>query len=55
MKVVPRDDVTPICPWCETELHEVVRISDKKMFMHKGYCYVCPNCRKVLGFADWSA
>ena len=55
MKVVIRNDITPICPHCEKELEEVVRIADKKLFLLKGYCYVRPHCSKVLGFADWSA
>ncbi len=55
MKVVPRNDITPICPHCEKKLEEVFRISDDKRLMNKGYCYICPHCRKVLGFADYSA
>ena len=55
MKVVERKDITPICPHCEQELEEVIRIKDAKLFLLKGFCYVCPHCKKVLGFADWSA
>jgi len=54
MKVVQRNDVTPICPHCEKKLREVYRISDSRIFGSKGYCYVCPSCRKILGFADYS-
>ena len=55
MKIVTKKDVTPICPHCDAKLHEVIRIADAKLMMNKGYCYICPDCHKVLGFADWSA
>jgi uncharacterized protein with PIN domain len=53
--VVQNNDVTPICPWCEKKLRQIFRIADAKLLMNKGYCYVCPHCNKVLGFADYSA
>ena len=48
---------TPVCPHCERELHQIIRIEDDKGWFkgHLGYCYACPNCRKVLGFADYSS
>ena len=58
MRVVERKGVDPICPHCERELDEVWVNSDLKVpgFFARdwGQVYICPYCRKVLGFADWS-
>ena len=45
-----------ICPHCERKLDVIYRIEDQKGFFqgHKGYCYACPQCRKILGFADYA-
>jgi len=59
MKITDADDlgIAPICPHCDHDLAEVYRISDQKGWFqgHLGYCYLCPHCRKVLGFADYSS
>jgi len=62
MKIIDASDLAeefkPICPHCGTELNEMVRIEDEKGFFqgaHLGYCYACPCCRKILGFADYSS
>ncbi|MEQ8789244.1 MAG: hypothetical protein RIC55_23320 [Pirellulaceae bacterium] len=59
MRIVEAADVdpdfSPICPHCNQPLEEVVRLEDQKGWFqgHLGYCYACPKCRKVLGFADY--
>jgi uncharacterized protein with PIN domain len=57
MKILNVDNVNPLCPHCEEELAEVLRVKDQKgLFQGRyGYCYMCPHCRKVLGFADYSS
>jgi hypothetical protein len=51
------DNIRPICPHCEAELTEVLRVKDRKGWLEgiKGYCYLCSSCGKVLGFADYSS
>ncbi len=46
--VEERDDVSPICPYCEKKLHTVYtkRIES---FFGKRYMFFCPHCNKVLG------
>jgi hypothetical protein len=48
--------LTPLCPHCEAPLDSIYRLQDDKgSFQTKlGYCYVCPHCRKVLGFSDYA-
>ena len=46
-----------LCPHCEQELSKILIISDLGTGgfwsgTHHGYCYACPHCHKVLGFAD---
>lgn len=61
MKIVNAEDVAPdvepVCPHCEKTIEMIVRISDEKGWFqgHLGYCYVCPHCRKILGFSDYSS
>ena len=51
------EDFKPICPHCDNELDQVVRVRDVKGFLRAnlGFCYACPICRKVLGFADYAS
>ena len=55
--IQPKSDNYPICPHCESELDTIYRIRDEKGFFEgkKGYCYICSQCRKVLGLADYMA
>ena len=61
MKIVESSDIAAdfkaICPHCEKELDEIVRIEDEKGFFRAilGYCFACPYCRKILGFSDYSS
>jgi len=47
----------PICPHCSQEINTILRLGDEKGWFqgHLGYCFACPHCRKVLGFADYSS
>ncbi len=51
--VVRREDVTPICPHCESELTEVYA-KEKGVPLIEGRTAVffCPHCSKVLGFGQ---
>ena len=58
MKIVKAEDnFTPVCPHCNQEIDVIVRIEDETGWFesHLGYCFACPLCRKVLGFADYSS
>jgi ABC-type ATPase with predicted acetyltransferase domain len=49
---VRRDDVVPVCPYCETDLPEIhVRTVRGAFGMGRGFVMTCPSCRKVLGTA----
>ena len=43
-----RDDVTPICPHCKTDLHKVFSQITSGL-LGKRYIYFCPECKSVLG------
>ncbi len=45
-----RDDVRPVCPYCERELSDVWYQEIRGM-LGKRYVYLCSTCRKVLGFS----
>ncbi len=50
--VVMREDLTPICPHCGTEVPEIyARRPTGKFGIGRGYVFFCPHCRKVMGFA----
>lgn len=49
--VVRREDLVPMCPYCETDLPEVYARRPKGGFgIGRGFVFFCPNCQKVLGF-----
>ncbi len=50
MLVEERDDIEPICPYCEADLHKVW-IRELREFFGKRFVYFCPTCRKSLGFS----
>jgi uncharacterized protein with PIN domain len=51
--LVDRDDLTPLCPHCSAELHEVHRRGTGfPLAQGRTLVYFCPSCRKVLGFAQ---
>lgn len=51
--LVDRRDLTPICPHCSAELPEVYT-HGRGFPLGEGrtFVYFCPQCRKVLGFAQ---
>ncbi len=42
------EDVTPVCPHCETPVGQILYRSLSGMFGRR-YIYFCSACRKVLG------
>ena len=43
-----KDDVDPICPYCEKVLR-TIWIRELRGFFGRRYVYFCSHCRKVLG------
>jgi hypothetical protein len=56
VQIVNDKNAVPVCPHCDREMETIVRVEDSKgLFQgHYGYCYICPHCRRVLGFSDYS-
>ena len=53
LKFILRDDITPICPFCEKELNEIYYNSKGSGFLEsKNVVYFCPHCLKILGFGQ---
>jgi len=49
-KVTAREDIAPICPFCEKELEEVyIKTKGLGLLTGKNIVYFCPHCSKVLG------
>jgi uncharacterized protein with PIN domain len=48
MQLVEKNDVTPICPHCNTQL-TAIAFRELRATLGKRYIYFCPNCQKVLG------
>lgn len=47
---VRREDVVPVCPYCEAELPEIhVRKPRGPFGIGRGFVFFCPECRKVMG------
>ena len=57
MEIIDDAEAQPVCPHCEKSPDKIVRVEDEKGFFqgHLGYCYICPECRKILGFADYAS
>lgn len=53
---VRRDDLVPICPYCEAQLTEIYtrkpRGSFKVFGLGRGLVFFCPHCRKTLGIGS---
>ena len=45
-----KDDIQPLCPHCEVELH-TVWMQELRGILGRRYTYFCPHCRKVLGIS----
>ena len=51
---VRRDDLAPLCPYCEAELAEIYMRKPRRFGVGRGLVFFCPHCRKVLGVgAQW--
>ena len=51
--LVDRDDLSPLCPHCTRELHEVYRTGRGfPLGQGRTLVYFCPMCRMTLGFAQ---
>lgn len=52
--VVTRDDLKPICPYCEREITEVYCKSRGAgwFLFPRSAIYFCPHCHKVLGLGQ---
>lgn len=51
--LVDRPDLAPLCPHCEESLDEVYRKGTGfPLGQGRTLVYFCPNCMKVLGFAQ---
>lgn len=48
---VERNDIAPICPYCETELAEIHtrKVRRGRFGIGRGFVFFCSHCRKVLG------
>jgi uncharacterized protein with PIN domain len=50
LAIVKREDLAPLCPHCENELHEVyAKSKGVPLIQGTNVLYFCPHCRKVLG------
>lgn len=51
--IIDRTDLAPICPFCELKLTEVYRRGiGFPLGEGRTLVYFCPQCHKVLGFAQ---
>lgn len=51
--LVDREDLSPLCPHCGKEIHEVYRkATGVPLGQGRTTVYFCTTCRKVLGFAQ---
>jgi len=48
---VKRDDIAPICSYCDAELAEIYirKVRRGPFGIGRGFVFFCPHCRKVLG------
>ena len=46
-----RNDIFPICPHCQAEIH-TVHYQEVTSTFGKRYIYFYPQCRKVLGVSN---
>lgn len=48
MKLERKDDVSPVCPYCQQSLGGIW-YQELQGVLGKRYIYFCPGCKKVLG------
>jgi len=52
-KFTTREDIAPVCPFCNKELEEVyMKAKGLGLWAGKNLVYFCPHCSKVLGFGQ---
>ena len=49
LPVHERDDLVPVCPYCEKELDRLLARLLSASFLSRRLVYCCPHCKKVLG------
>jgi glutaredoxin len=53
LNYVEQNGLTPVCPYCEAELHEIyTKTKGFPILVGKSILLFCPHCRKVLGFGQ---
>ena len=53
LRITKRNDLTPVCPYCNKDLDEVYSKTKGSGFVEgKNVLYFCPHCMKVLGFGQ---
>ena len=53
LKFTERDDISPICPFCQKWLDEIyVQSKGVGVLAGRNVVYFCPFCSKVLGFGQ---
>lgn len=53
LQFVKREDLEPICPYCEKTLPMVfIRTKGFPLVQGTNVVYFCPHCKKVLGFGQ---
>ena len=51
--IVERDDITPQCPTCRSELPEIyAKRRGAPIFQGRTIMFFCPNCHTVLGMGQ---
>ncbi len=51
--IIDREDVAPVCPFCDEKLTEVYRRGlGVALGQGRTLVYLCPSCHRVLGFAQ---
>lgn len=44
---IDKEEIDPICPFCDAKLDRLVQVSRGWFAINRVFC--CPHCRKVLG------
>ena len=53
LQITNREDLLPLCPFCNAQLGEVfVKTKGLGWLEGRNVLYFCPHCHKVLGFGQ---
>jgi hypothetical protein len=47
---IDREDIVPVCPFCEEEVDKLIEV--KRGWYAMNRVFVCPHCRKIVGIAS---